>query len=443
MDDFCYHTSIFVENKLKVLKIFLFVAVFFVISFVCAFLLKDDTNSYSRALTHEFYRQDNIDILFCGASHVSHGMDPRIADKEFGKNTFNTGTPSQGINGTYAVIRQALKSYKVSKIYLETDFAIACQEPELPLKMGKADFIVQSFLKDPAIKFQFIKENSSSANILNAFLPIGKDKLMTLSQKKIIFKLKSILTGKYFECNYGSSDSGYAGKGCVLDYEQIENGTFCNDIFEVPFKPLASYWKKYVERIAELCKENGIELVFYSMPGSDFYLHEKGDYDIFYNEINSFVNGLGYDYYDFNLCKPDFQMEDSDYSDDNHLNAKGIERFSHIFCDFFTGKVKKADMFYSSYKEKTDFQEDKIYGLLIIKSENGRNFEIIPMTNIYDKSIITYDVSIQNASGNKVLAEKTKKTVFVLPSGTSGKILVKSYVDGLLNNSVKENYNAL
>ncbi len=432
----------FGRNKLKVLKVFLFVSFFFVLSFICAFLFKDDTNSYSRALAHEFYRQNNIDILFCGASHVSHGMDPRISDKEFGENTFNAGTPSQGINGTYAVIRQALKSYKVSKIYLETDFAIACREPELPLKMGKSDFIVQSFLKDPAIKFQFIKENSSSGNILNAFLPIGKDKLMTLSPKKFILKLKSVLTGNYFKYTYGSKDSGYAGKGCVLDYEQIENGTFSNDKFEAPFKPVASYWKKYVERITELCKENNVELVFYSMPGSDFYLHEKGDYDIFYNEMNSFINGLGYDYYDFNLCKPKFQMEDSDYSDDNHLNAKGIEKFSHIFCNFFTGKVSKDNMFYSSYKEKTNSQEHKIYGLLVIKSENGGSFEIIPMTNISDKSIITYDVSIQNLSGNEILAEKTGKTVFSLPSGTSGKIFVKSYVNGLLNNSVKENYTA-
>ena len=37
-------------------------------------------------MAHEFYRQNNIDILFCGASHVSHGMDPRISDKEFGEN---------------------------------------------------------------------------------------------------------------------------------------------------------------------------------------------------------------------------------------------------------------------------------------------------------------------------------------------------------------------
>lgn len=61
-------------------KVCLFVIIFFVLSLGLAFFLKDDANSYSRALTHEFYKQDNIDILFCGASHVSHGIDTRVSD---------------------------------------------------------------------------------------------------------------------------------------------------------------------------------------------------------------------------------------------------------------------------------------------------------------------------------------------------------------------------
>lgn len=39
------------------------------------FLMKDDANSYSRVLSHEFYQQEQIDTLFCGSTHVSHGID--------------------------------------------------------------------------------------------------------------------------------------------------------------------------------------------------------------------------------------------------------------------------------------------------------------------------------------------------------------------------------
>ena len=67
-------------------KVLLFIVFFFILSFFTAFILKDDTTSYSRVLSHEFYNQENIDILFCGASHVSHGMNPKIADAAFGKN---------------------------------------------------------------------------------------------------------------------------------------------------------------------------------------------------------------------------------------------------------------------------------------------------------------------------------------------------------------------
>ena len=199
-------------------KIIVFLVIFFLLTVPVAFLLKDDVNSYSRVLTHEFYSQNNIDILFCGASHVSHGIDARISDSEFGKNTFSAGTPSQGINGTYAIIQQALKSYKISKIYLECDFAITCRDGENPKKMGTADFIVSNFLRDKTVKSQFIFENSSPSNILNALLPIGKDKLITLSPKKIAGKVKSLLNGYYFKYEYTADDGEYAGKGCVRDY---------------------------------------------------------------------------------------------------------------------------------------------------------------------------------------------------------------------------------
>ena len=179
------------------------------------------------------------------------------------------------------------------------------------------------------------------------------------------------------------------------------------------------------------------------MPCSDFYLHEKGDYNIFYSEMKNYINSLGFEYYDFNLCKEEFSMNDDDYFDDNHLNINGIDKFSRFSCDFFTGKISAKDMFYSSYAQKTQNQKQKIYGLLIIKTEDGKSFEIIPMTNINDKDSITYDISIQNLNGINELAKNTKETKFALPKGTSGKILVKSYVNGILNNSVKENYVAL
>lgn len=78
---------------MRFLKLFIFIAVFVILSKGLTFLLKDDTNSYSRTISHEFYQQERVDALVCGASHVSHGIDCRIADKEFDTVFFNAGTP--------------------------------------------------------------------------------------------------------------------------------------------------------------------------------------------------------------------------------------------------------------------------------------------------------------------------------------------------------------
>ena len=65
--------------------------------------------------------------------------------------------------------------------------------------MGKSDFIVQSFLRDLSIKRDFILENSSPGNIFNAVLPIGKDKMMTVSPKRVFFEIKKHYNQRIFQ----------------------------------------------------------------------------------------------------------------------------------------------------------------------------------------------------------------------------------------------------
>lgn len=63
-----------------IIKSEVFSIIFVAISFLLSFILKNNINSYARTLFNEFYRQEKVDILFCGASHISHGINPQIAD---------------------------------------------------------------------------------------------------------------------------------------------------------------------------------------------------------------------------------------------------------------------------------------------------------------------------------------------------------------------------
>lgn len=431
----------------RLIKISLFVLFFFVCTSIVAFICKDDVNSYARVLFHEFYEQTNIDYLLCGASHTSHGVEANIAGEKFGKNVFNTGTPSQKIDGTYAILCQAVKLYKIEKVFLELDFAITCASPFYERTGFKSEYIVSSHIKDLNIKTNYLLNCSQPKYYLNSLLPIGKDKLMTLNPVSIIKKIKSVLNGTYFKYQYGDKDSEYAGKGCVLDLSEIPDGGFSDYKYEplIKISDISFDWINTVDKIIELCSQNNIELIFYSMPGSDFYLHQKENYDEYYSFCRGFTAERGFAYYDFNLARPELlSLQDSDYHDDNHLSKKGVYNWTDCFCDFFSEKYREENSlekyFYPSYAEKMAAQPDRIFGLYMITSDDKKSMEIIPLANHVDSKRITYDVYAVCGSDEILLAKNSSQTSLTLPSGKSGKIRVISYMDGVKQNDCSENF---
>lgn len=433
------------SNKIKlIIKTIIFVVIFYLITIPVAFLLKDDSESYARILMHELYSQDNIDVLYCGASHVSHGITPVLADKITGKNNFSSGTASQTIEGTYAILRQAVKLYKIEKVFIEMDFAVSAKYGKKSRNGFSADYLVSEYLKDPVIKIEYLKSISTPKYYLNHILPIGKDKYMTLNPKTFIKKIKSMINGDYFNYVYKSDDSEYDGKGCVLNLDYIADGSFSNDREEgrINIQNISDEYKNTIDKIISLCKENNIELIFYSMPCSDYYLAEKGNYDDYYEFCRDFLAERGYAYYDFNLAKEKYlKLYDSDFSDDNHFSKKGVYKWTQVFCDyFFTGKIPQNDMFYSSYSEKIADQEDRIYGLVYLQSEDKKSMTIKPMVNHVEMSRITYDIYALCGVETVTIAEQVSYNQFSLPSGKSGKIRVISYLDGIKQNDCSENF---
>lgn len=422
----------------KLCKLFLFCLGFYLFCSVIAFLLKDDANSYSRVLKHEFYNQNKIDILCCGASHVSHGLDTRIADVEFGKNVFNAGTPAQQIDGTVAILEEAVSRYKIEKVFLEMDYGIITSPPAKYRTDSTADYIVLDFLRNPKIKLAYLKSISNSKNVIHSILPIGKNKLMTLNPRKIFGKIKAILTGTYFKYEYKASDSAYAGKGCVLDDEAVLQGSLYEAEFEEPFKPtdVCEENLESLNKIVKICRENGIELVFYSMPVTHFYLQLHQNYDEYISFLKNYAESNGFKYYDFNLCRENvLSLCDSDFSDDNHLNKLGVEKYSRAFCDFFTRKYSELDFFYNSYAEKLSTIDKKLFGLVLKESEDKKSVEIIPLSNA-DLEKITYDIYFENGESLRL----SGNAKFDYPSVGYGVFRIFGYVDGILNCSVEKSY---
>lgn len=431
----------------KFCKFILFLTGFYAFSLFLSFILKDDSNSYSRVLRHEFYKQEKIDYLICGASHVSHGIDARIADKEFGRVVFNSGTPAQQIDGTAAILREAVSRYKIEKVFLEMDYGIITSPPPAFRTDYTADYIVLDFLRTPKIKFDFCRNISNSQNLLHSILPIGKNKLMTLSPVKIFAKAKSVLTGEYFKYEYKTPDSVYAGKGCVLDDEKLEPGSLFENKADLKiFKPEDVCGKNIesLKQIVDICREKGIELVFYSQPATNFFIHFHPDYDEYISFLRGYAFANGCKYYDFNLCRDSvLSLTDEDFSDDNHLNRYGVEKYTRAFCDFFTGKYTEQEFFYDSYAQKMSSINEQAFGMLYEDDAAGKFIKVIPVTNNVPEEKITYDVfALQNGEFVQI-AEKIHDSKIIYPAGGFGRLRIFCYVSGVLSCRIEKNYFAM
>lgn len=435
-------------SKRFLFKFFLFAVIFFAVSAILSVFLINDLNTYTRVLMHEFYSQKNIDVLFCGASHVSHGINPNVADKRLGLNTFNSGTPSQGLDGTYAILCEAVRLYNLKDVFVELDFATAATSPYSKSEPSKSNFLVAHYLKNPKAKLKYILSSTSPKYYLNSFLPIGKEKLIDLNPVSVLSVAKSKITGDYYKYSYEKSDSVYAGKGCVLDDETVQNGTLWSEpVNPIPVDSIDAEWKEIIVKIISLCNENNINLAFYQNPSTDFYLAEKQSYDEYISFIRKFVSEYNIQYYDFSLLKPEYlELQDSDFFDDNHLNKYGIEKFTSIFCDFYSRtELERSEMFYHSFSEKQAAQKPRIYGLIIEENKDFGFFTVEPVCNRSDTTLITYDVSFFDGSSEneKIIAEKSNECKFFYPPKTSGKLKITSYYDDAVQNIITKYFTAL
>ncbi len=425
-------------------KIFVFLLLFYVLCVAAAFVFRDDANAYTRVLMHEFHSQENIDLLFCGASHVSHGILPEMADELTGKRTFCAGTPSQKIRGAYALVQEAASLYDLEKVFVELDFAVVEKSSFWENSPSKSDYLVADYIENIPIKISYYLNCSSPKYYLNSFLPIGNGRLLNLNPASVYKTFISKITGAYYRYEFFDPDADYFSKGCLSSHDFIEKGSYSSEVESpIPVQFIHPEYKETVFKIIDFCEKKGIPLAFYINPQSDYYLTEKGNYDEYHQFIKSMLAERGYDFYDFSLCKPEYlSLEDSDFMDDNHLNLNGIPKFTKVISQWINGQIKSEDLFYSSFKEKTDAQPSKIYGVMLTDL-NKKAMRVTPVFNHGDLSKITWTFEAEIDGKVTTLAQNTSQNEISYPENTSGNLIITGFYDGIQQTKTSEHYSSL
>lgn len=384
---------------------------------------------------HELYEQEEIETLFLGSSHVFCGYDPRILDEISGENTYLAATPVQKVDGSYYLLKEALKNNQIKKVYLDMFYL---QYRDIPAERGSIQmqwiYCITDNMKNNWNRIEFLLNASDCENYIEGFLPAARYGNYLLDRKRIERVIKSKRSSEYI--NYENVPSAFY-KGAYVIPGGVGNPEMIADLdnLEVAENIISEYSLKYLNKIVELCKEEEIELVLVTTPFTDFYVQALGNYNTFYAYMKEYAKTNAIEYCDFNLCRPELLvMEKDDFVDYHHLSGKGAVKYSTVFAEMMASydKMERQELFYDSVQEKMDDLSPRTMGILLEKSKDEEGVYFLSTVANYDVDV-EYRICTLDEQGteNELIQDfSDEKMIKVSQEGTSYKITVRNKSTG-------------
>ncbi|SES26093.1 hypothetical protein SAMN04487884_12563 [Butyrivibrio fibrisolvens] len=397
------------------------------------YILIDDSRSYTRIMMHQLYESDeNIDVLFVGSSHVYRTFIPEITDKEFGVYTFNAGSSSQYMDGSFAVIKEAAKNNDIKHIFLEMYYGVASGGTYSERTGLTSTYIISDYMRPSLDKVDYLVHASDKEYWINSFLIAKRNWSNFYDSTYVKNVIAAKQTDEYKNYEYVRNEGDveyYVDRGFVANDAEVSSDTHFNVTAygEIGVGSIISRdtdWYNSVVDIVDYCKAHDIEITFFVTPEPEWTLVGKGNYDKYHEFISDISKDLEVDFYDFNLCKNEF-FDTNDgtlFKDEDHLNTKGAEKFSVLFGQLFTGRLQMDDVLYDSFTEKISSENKAIYGIAgpVVDENGNRKCSIISGSNDYEYQVI----ETKDDGSQELLKDFDKNKDFVIPAGDTGKLTV-------------------
>lgn len=265
--------------------------------------------------------KNEYDVMYFGSSNTYCCFNPLVVWKETGVKSYVFATQQQPTWATYHYIKEALKTQDLKLAVVDV------------LMFSKDDEYY-----DDGVNYTFCDNLPLSKNKLELICAsVPKGGRFSLACRFVKYHTRwSELEKKDFEYNRRKM-SDYSKGFYLLDAKS--NEAKANDLRGVTEeKPICEKNLYYLNKIIELCKTEGVELMLVKTP-SNATKEEK----MYYNTVERIAKEQGVSFVDYNMRYDEigFYFE-NDFFDKSHLNVYGAERFTKYF-------VKNTEYF----KDKT------------------------------------------------------------------------------------------
>lgn len=360
---------------------------------------------------------DNIDVLLLGSSHADVSFDEKLLSELWNKNVFNAGTPVQKPDVSYYILKEALKTNDIEKVYLDMFYYMYRDNPESRTNAQlEFVYIVSDEMKWSLDKVKFLLDACPTEGLINGFVKGSRDatNIMDLETFERIIKAKRHT--KLPEA---------ANTDDVISEREYSICVRTEEDYQLKKDNISDYSYKYLEKMVKLCREENIELVLVTTPMTDYQLSIIGNYDDYISDVREFADKMDVYYRDYNLCKHEtLNVDEGCFSDIHHLNSKGTKLFTETFVQLENDKIKYEDCFYDTYQQKMQEINPDCFGINVFRTEEGDR-EIIPVCSQnmeLDYEVITQGESINlfGEKRNKFKAEEGEYIIKVISNESFG-----------------------
>lgn len=238
---------------------------------------------------HGFYKmkKDTVDVLLMGSSTTVNALNPQEIYNEYGIRSYNLGSEQQSVFLSYYWLKEALRYQSPKVVVFDTRFMWNVH-PEYPINTSEGltrkciDPMKFSSVKREAVRDICSRDDTQSE--LSYYLTNLRFHSRWSSLKKADLDLSMTYTSelKGYGPVYGDGPEEYT------PIEPEDDGAW------MEFNPLM---QEYLDKIVDLCKTEGIQLVLISLPGNEM---DNAAHHVY----TAYAEEHGIDYY--NLCSKEY-----------------------------------------------------------------------------------------------------------------------------------------
>lgn len=281
-----------------------------------------------------------IDTLMLGTSLVHWGINGQMLGDALESTTFNLATAAQPLSGSYYLLKDQNKYNDLKKVFLGVHVSSLTRDYSEGIKIREGIF---DRLLSPMGKLEYLYKTADCSEYPQyLFFLARQDNLFEFEkvEKYVTYKLTD-----NFKSNISPSKKKYVYQTMGNDNTRaVYKGNYAEKSL-----PRKSVWNRsniiegneeYLQMIADLCRDNGIELNLVIMPMVPEITKLMGDFDDMHQYYQDFCDRNNAKLFDFNQYENIYGILPNKYfQDPKHLNASGATILTGLLTDWYLNGI--------------------------------------------------------------------------------------------------------